>query len=63
MQQPLQERRPYLGGLARNPLLESTDASQETGTSVLYLLDFMQKVEVFQNLSEDELPSAGRSIH
>lgn len=55
MQQPLQERRPYLGGLARNPLLESTDASQETGTSVLYLLDFMQKVEVFQNLSEDEL--------
>lgn len=52
MQQPLQERTPHL---ARNPLLASTDASQETGTSVLYLLDFMQKVEVFQNLSEDEL--------
>ena len=62
MNQPLQERRRFLSGLAWNrpvPLLaESTDAEpslQETGTSVLYMLDFMQKVEVFQNLSEEEM--------
>ena len=60
--QPLQERRQYLSGFAwRRPvplLADSTNENaslQETGASVLYLLDFMQKVEVFQNLSEDEM--------
>ena len=61
VQQPLQERRQFLGSLGWRrpvPLLAEADAQpvlQETGTSVLYLLDFMQKVEVFQSLSEDEM--------